>query len=92
MAEEKHVPVRQCLGCGEKLPKSELIRVLRTPDGTAVLDTGRNSDGRGAYLCGKESCIKRLRKSKRIDHVLGVAVSDEIWDGIARLASGTEKS
>lgn len=92
MPEKTHVPVRQCLGCGERLPKSSLIRVLRTPDGTAVLDTARNSDGRGAYICGKDSCISRLRKSRRIDRVLGVGVPDEVWDGIARITAGSEKS
>ena len=30
---QKKIPVRRCVGCGEHLPKAELVRVLRTPEG-----------------------------------------------------------
>lgn len=82
--QEPHIPMRQCLGCGERLPKSELIRVLRTPDGQIVIDTSHKGNGRGAYLCGSENCIKRLRKSRRMDSVLGTAVPDEIFEKISK--------
>ena len=29
----KSIPQRQCVGCREKKPKPELIRVVRAPDG-----------------------------------------------------------
>ena len=38
----KRIPERRCVGCGEHFPKSELVRVLRTPEGEIVLDlTGK---------------------------------------------------
>ena len=33
----KSIPQRQCVGCREKKPKPELIRVVRAPDGAACL-------------------------------------------------------
>ena len=34
----KSIPQRQCVGCREKKPKPELIRVVRAPDGAISLD------------------------------------------------------
>ena len=34
----KSIPQRQCVGCREKKPKPELIRVVRAPDGGISLD------------------------------------------------------
>ena len=33
---QKKIPMRQCLGCREMKPKKELIRVVRSPDETAI--------------------------------------------------------
>jgi predicted RNA-binding protein YlxR (DUF448 family) len=45
----KHIPQRTCIGCREVLPKRNLIRVVRTPDGIQVDLTGKAA-GRGAYI------------------------------------------
>ena len=34
----KKVPLRQCLGCREMMPKSELIRIVRSNDGQFAVD------------------------------------------------------
>ena len=46
----KSTPQRQCVGCREKKPKPELIRVVRAPDGAISLDARGKAAGRGAYL------------------------------------------
>ena len=76
----KKVPMRQCLGCNEHRPKIELMRVVRTPEGETVLDfTGKRS-GRGAYVCKKLSCLRKARKSKRLEKNLACDISDEVYD------------
>ena len=50
MAQVKKIPQRKCVGCQEMKNKKELLRVLRTEDGTVVLDTTGRKNGRGAYL------------------------------------------
>ena len=51
MATKKKTPLRKCTGCGEMKPKSELVRVVRSPEGDFSMDlTGRKA-GRGAYVC-----------------------------------------
>ena len=76
----KKIPQRQCLGCNEHKPKKELLRVVRSPEGEISLDfTGKRS-GRGAYICRDVRCLKKARKSRRIDRSLECAVPDEVYD------------
>lgn len=82
----KKIPMRQCLGCNEHRPKTELLRVVRPPEqGTAVsLDmTGRKS-GRGAYICRDVKCLRRARKSRRIESALECTIPDEVWDDMEK--------
>lgn len=76
----RKIPVRRCSGCGEHFPKSSLIRVVRTPDGEIVLDLVGKRSGRGAYLCKSAACLKKARKSRRIDSALDCRIDDEIYD------------
>ncbi len=76
--------MRQCLGCNEHKPKIELLRVLRTPEGETVLDfTGKRS-GRGAYICRSAACLKKARRSGRIDRNLGVSIPEEVYDSMEK--------
>ena len=75
----RKIPTRRCTGCGEHFPKSSLIRVLRTPEGEIVLDLTGKKNGRGAYICKNAACLKKARKSKRIEASLECRISDELY-------------
>lgn len=78
----KKIPMRQCLGCNEHKPKLELLRVVRPPEegGAVCLDmTGRKS-GRGAYICRDVKCLRKARKSRRMESALECSIPDEIYD------------
>ena len=77
---KKRIPERQCVGCGEGRPKNELLRVVRDPDGNISLDFVGKKSGRGAYICKKASCLKKARKSKRLERNLECAIPDEVYD------------
>ncbi len=79
MKQEKKIPTRRCLGCGEHFPKSTLIRVLRTPEGEVMLDMTGKRNGRGAYICKSISCFKKARRAKRFENALECSVSDEVY-------------
>ena len=76
----KKVPQRRCVGCSEHFPKGELVRVLRTPEGDIVLDLTGKKSGRGAYICREAACLKKARKSRRIESSLECSIPDEIYD------------
>ena len=76
---EKKIPIRQCLGCNEHKPKSEMIRVVRSPEGEISLDTRGKKSGRGAYICHSVNCLVKARKSRRIERALECAIPDEVY-------------
>lgn len=77
---KRKIPERQCLGCNEHRPKSELLRIVRTPEGETELDFTGKKSGRGAYICRSLKCLKKARKSKRVEKSLGVAIPDDVYD------------
>jgi len=57
----KKVPQRTCVGCRKVLPKRQLIRLVKTPDGVQIDPTGKIA-GRGAYLHDQRSCWEKAIK------------------------------
>ena len=80
MAKERKIPLRKCSGCGEMKPKSELVRVVRSPEGELSMDlTGRKA-GRGAYVCRHVDCLRTARKARRLERSFACAIPAEIYD------------
>ena len=86
----KKIPLRKCTGCGEMKTKKELIRVLKTPEGTIVLDVTGKKNGRGAYLCNQIECFRKARKSKGLERSLECAIPTEVYETLEKeLTTGT---
>lgn len=79
----KHIPQRQCLGCREMKPKAELVRVVRSPEGTVSVDLRGKAPGRGAYVCRSADCLKKALRSRAVGRALGVEIPPEIYDALA---------
>ena len=76
----KKIPMRTCVVTNEKLPKKELIRVVRTPEGNVIVDDTLKANGRGAYLKKSIETFERAQKSKILNKKLEVEVPDSIYD------------
>ena len=76
----KKIPERKCMGCNEKKPKKELVRIVRTPEGEVMLDVTGKKSGRGAYICPKVSCYEKAFKSKRLERTLEVEIPDSVYE------------
>jgi len=63
----KEGPIRQCVSCRGLFPKKDLLRFVRNRDGEeiALFDDRQNLQGRGYYLCPKQSCFLRAWKNKK---------------------------
>ncbi len=75
----KKIPVRQCLGCREQKAKSELLRVVRSPEGTISLDFRGKASGRGAYICRSAECLKKAVKSRALERSLETPIPEKIF-------------
>ena len=81
----KKIPMRSCVVTHEKLPKKELVRVVRTPEGNVIVDTTSKANGRGAYLKLANDVIEKAEKSKILDKVLEVEVPATIYEELKNM-------
>jgi len=81
-----------CIGCREKKLKKELIRIVKAPDGSLMLDEKGKASGRGAYICPCRSCMEKALKIKAIERNLEVIPSEEIKAALVERISEIEKS
>ena len=86
----KKIPMRQCLGCNEHKPKIELLRVVKSPEGEISLDFKGKKSGRGAYICRDVKCLRRARKSKRLDSNLDTEIPESVYDAMEQELTGYE--
>ena len=75
----RRIPERRCIGCGAHFPKSDLIRILRTPEGEIVIDATGKKSGRGAYLCKNPACLKKARRAGRAETALACAIPETVY-------------
>ena len=71
--------MRRCAGCGETKEKKQLLRIVRSPDGEISIDLTGKKSGRGAYLCKNVSCLRKAKKSRRLEQNLESAITEEVY-------------
>ena len=78
----KKVPLRMCVGCGEMKDKRDLTRIVKSKEGEISLDPTGKKAGRGAYICPSAECLKKARKSRRIEKSFATKIPDEVYDAL----------
>ena len=80
----KKIPMRKCVGCQEMKEKKSLIRVVKTAEGDIILDDTGKKNGRGAYICKSLEYFKKAKKTKALEHSLGVSVSEQVYEELEK--------
>lgn len=78
----KKIPLRTCVVTNEKLPKRELLRIVRTPEGMVEADLTGKKNGRGAYIKSDLETLEKARKSKILERHLEISINDDVYDKI----------
>lgn len=76
------------MGCNEKKDKTELIRIVKNKDNEINVDKTGKMAGRGAYICDDINCLEKVMKSKRLEKVLEIKISDEIYESLRGVILG----
>ncbi len=72
MARSRRVVVRMCVGCRQRRPTSQLIRLAWHEDDVRL----GVKNGRGAWLCaGSRECAEGALKGGRLSKALRTAIS-----------------
>lgn len=77
---QRKIPMRTCVVSKEKCEKKDLLRIVRTPEGTVEIDTTGKKNGRGAYLKKDKEVFIKARNSKILDRILEIDIPDSIYD------------
>lgn len=84
----KKIPLRTCMGCNEKKPKKELIRIVKQKDGNVEVDQTGKMEGRGAYICNNIECLDKVIKTKRLERTLDIQISEETYKNLRGVIIG----
>ena len=81
----RKIPMRSCVVTREKLPKIELLRIVRTTDGSVIADVSGKVNGRGAYIKKDIAVLEKAKKSKILERHLETTISDEVYEEIKKI-------
>jgi predicted RNA-binding protein YlxR (DUF448 family) len=82
----KNRPQRTCVSCRKIAGKHELIRLVRTTDGSVEVDREGRKPGRGAYLCPVWDCWKTGIESGRLERSLHIMLTRDNREHLLRTA------
>lgn len=81
----RKIPMRTCVVTKENLPKIELLRVVRTPEGKVVVDESGKVNGRGAYIKKDITILEKARVNKILEKKLECNIDEEVYDEIKKI-------
>ena len=82
---QKKIPMRTCVVSHEKLPKKELVRIVRNKDGEVFVDETGKLNGKVVYLKKDLDIINKADKSKILNKYLEIDVNDEIYEELRKI-------
>lgn len=88
---EKKIPLRRCVVTGERCEKQSLIRIVRTPEGSTIIDPTGKANGRGAYLKKDKDVILKAKKTKILEKHLETSIDDSIYTMLLELVQNDKQ-
>lgn len=79
------MPERSCIVTKEKLPKQELLRIVKNKEGQVFVDQSGKANGRGAYLKKDLAVLEKAMKNKILEKHLEAPISNELYEEIKKI-------
>ena len=83
---------RMCIACREMQDKRNLIRIVKTKEGELFLDKTGKKNGRGAYICRKEDCLKKIKKHKSLNKSFKMNIDEGFYKEIEEEIFGNKEA
>lgn len=78
----KKIINRKCIVTNERYPRDNLLRVVRSKDGSIKLDLTYTAPGRGAYLLKDIKVIELAKKKNALAKAFRCPVSSDFYDSL----------
>ncbi len=82
---QKKIPLRSCVVTRERLPKQELLRVVRTKEGEVKIDDSGKMNGRGAYIKKDLAVLEKAKKTHALARCLEVEIPESVYEEIENM-------
>lgn len=82
---ERKIPMRTCVVTKEKLPKKELIRIVRNKEGNVFVDESGKQNGKGVYLKKDIEVINKAKTNKILNRYLEIDVPERIYEDLIEI-------
>ena len=76
----KKITLRSCVVSKEKLPKQELIRVVKNKENEVFIDLTGKANGKGAYIKKDLAILEKAIKSKALEKHLETKIENSIYE------------
>ena len=80
MKKARKIPQRKCIVCGKLSDKKDLLRIVKNKEEGILIDESGKVNGRGAYVCKNEECIKGLRRTNKLNQAFKMKIEDDIYE------------
>lgn len=81
----KKIPMRRCVATMVQVPKKELLRIVRSPEGVVKVDLSGKANGRGAYLAKTKEALELAMKKGALARALECEIPMSIYEEIKGL-------
>ncbi len=72
--------LRTCVLTKEKLPKNELIRIVKNKENKVFVDITGKQNGKGAYLKKDKDVILEAKSKKILNRVFALEIDNSLYD------------
>lgn len=80
----KKIPMRRCLVSNESLPKKQLLRIVKTPEGVLKVDPSGKLNGHGGYIKKDVTILELAIKKKALEKAFEMSIEPSLYEEIRR--------
>ncbi len=81
----KKIPLRKCVVTQERLPKKDLLRIVKNNEGEVFVDLSSKANGRGAYLKKDIAVLELAMKNKNLEKALECSIPASVYERIRKI-------
>jgi len=78
----KHIPERTCVACRKKSAKEEFLKIVKCENSAVIDESGKDENGRGAYVCRNKACIEKAIKTKAFNKSFKCNLDSEFYKNL----------
>jgi predicted RNA-binding protein YlxR (DUF448 family) len=81
----KKIPLRKCVVTQERLPKRDLLRIVKNNEGEVFVDLSSKANGRGAYIKKDVAVLDMAMKNKNLERALECSIPANVYERIRKV-------